>query len=109
MTRARATAQAPDTAPLEPEAVAHISWSRPTSTPITVFGDSDEAIAAEMVRASVEQAAAQLASEVTIMGGPDRFTGADGKSEARREKGEKVGAHTKDASKRRESHHRGTA
>ena len=38
--------------------------------PITVFGDSEETVAAEMVRASVEHAAAQLAREATIMGRP---------------------------------------
>jgi len=58
---------APDTTPLEPEAVAHF-LEQTDLDPITVFGDSEEAIAAEMVRASVEQAAAQLAKEVTIMG-----------------------------------------
>ena len=58
---------APDTTPLEPEAVAHF-LEQTDLDPIMVFGDSEEAIAAEMVRASVEQAAAQLAKEVTIMG-----------------------------------------
>ncbi len=60
---------APDTTPLEPEAVAHF-LEQTDLDPITVFGDSEEAIAAEMVRASVEQAAAQLAREATIMGRP---------------------------------------
>ncbi len=59
----------PATAPLEPEAVAHF-LEQTDLDPVTVFGDSDEAIAAEMVRASVEQAAAQLAREATIMGRP---------------------------------------
>ena len=58
----------PETAPLEPEAVAHF-LEQTDLDPITVFGDSEEAIAAEMVRASVEQAAAQLAREATVMGG----------------------------------------
>ena len=57
----------PDTTPLEPEAVAQF-LEQTDLDPITVFGDSDEAVAAEMVRASVERAAAQLAREVTIMG-----------------------------------------
>ena len=59
----------PDTTPLEPEAVAHF-LEQTDLDPITVFGDSEEAVAAEMVRASVERAAAQLAREVTIMGRP---------------------------------------
>ena len=59
----------PDTTPLEPEAVAHF-LEQPDLDPITVFGDSEETVAAEMVRASVERAAAQLAREVTIMGRP---------------------------------------
>ena len=58
----------PETTPLEPEAVAHF-LEQTDLDPITVFGDSEEAIAAEMVRASVEQAAAQLAREATVMGG----------------------------------------
>ena len=59
----------PDTTPLEPEAVAHF-LEQTDLDPITVFGDSEETVAAEMVRASVERAAAQLAREVTIMGRP---------------------------------------
>ena len=55
-------------APLEPEAVAHF-LEQTDLDPVTVFGDSDEAVAAEMVRASIEQAAAQLTREATIMGG----------------------------------------
>ncbi len=58
----------PAPAPLEPEAVAHF-LEQTDLDPITVFGDSEEAVAAEMVRASIEQAAAQLAREATIMGG----------------------------------------
>ncbi|HKO66190.1 MAG TPA: hypothetical protein VJU53_00175, partial [Burkholderiaceae bacterium] len=59
----------PDTVPLEPEAVAQF-LEQTDLDPVTVFGDSDEAVAAEMVRASVERAAAQLAREVTIMRRP---------------------------------------
>ena len=59
----------PDTTPLEPEAVAQF-LEQTDLDPVTVFGDSEEAVAAEMVRASVERAAAQLAREVTIMGRP---------------------------------------
>ena len=57
----------PETAALEPEAVAQF-LEQTDLDPITVFGDSEEAIAAELVRASVEQAAAQLAREATVMG-----------------------------------------
>jgi len=54
---------------LEPEAVAHF-LEQTDLDPVTVFGDTDEAVAAELVRASVEQAAAQLAREATIMRAP---------------------------------------
>jgi len=81
---------APDTTSLEPEAVAHF-LEQTDLDPITVFGDSEEAIAAEMVRASVEQAAAQLAKEVTIMGrsigspqSPQKTRSDAGKAESRR-------------------------
>jgi hypothetical protein len=47
---------------LEPEAVAHF-LEQTDLDPVTVFGDTDEAVAIERVRASVEQAAAQLARE----------------------------------------------
>jgi|GEM_PF-767940 len=57
----------PPTAQLEPEAVAHF-LEQTDLDPVTVFGDSDEAVAAEMVRASVERAAAQLAREGTVTG-----------------------------------------
>ncbi|HYM48109.1 MAG TPA: hypothetical protein VES91_06480 [Burkholderiaceae bacterium] len=57
----------PAPAPLEPEAVAHF-LEQTDLDPVTVFGDTEEAVAAELVRASVEQAAAQLAREATIMG-----------------------------------------
>ncbi len=59
----------PATTPLEPQAVAHF-LEQTDLDPVTVFGDSEEAIAAEMVRASVEQAATQLAREATIMARP---------------------------------------
>ena len=59
----------PDTTELEPEAVAHF-LEQTDLDPVTVFGDSKETVAAEMVRASIEQAAAQLAREATIMGRP---------------------------------------
>ena len=48
---------------LSPEAVAHF-LEQTDLDPITIFGDSDEAVASELVRARVEQAAAQLAREV---------------------------------------------
>ena len=57
----------PQSAQLEPEAVAHF-LEQTDLDPITVIGDSEETVAAELVRASIEQAAAQLAREATIMG-----------------------------------------
>jgi hypothetical protein len=48
---------------LSPEAVAQF-LEQSDLDPITTFGDSDEAVASELVRARVEQAAAQLAREV---------------------------------------------
>jgi hypothetical protein len=48
---------------LSPEAVAQF-LEQSDLDPITIFGDSDEAVASELVRARVEQAAAQLAREV---------------------------------------------
>ena len=54
-------------APLEPEAVAHF-LEQDDLDPVTVFGDSEETVAAERVRASIERAASQLAHEATIMG-----------------------------------------
>ncbi len=47
---------------LEPEAVAHF-LEQTELDPVTTFGDTEEAVAAELVRARVEQAAAQLARE----------------------------------------------
>lgn len=47
---------------LEPEAVAHF-LEQTDLDPVTVFGDTDEAVAVERVRASVERAAQQLARE----------------------------------------------
>ena len=49
---------------LEPEAVAQF-LEQSDLDPVTIFGDSDEAVASELVRARVEQAAAQLAREAT--------------------------------------------
>jgi hypothetical protein len=48
---------------LTPEAVAHF-LEQTDLDPVTIFGDTDEAVASELVRARVEQAAAQLAREV---------------------------------------------
>jgi len=48
-----------DAARLEPEAVAQF-LEQTELDPITIFGDSDAAVASELVRARVEQAAAQL-------------------------------------------------
>jgi hypothetical protein len=61
----------PQSAQLEPEAVAHF-LEQTDLDPITVIGDSEETVAAELVRASIEQAAAQLAREATIMGSVTR-------------------------------------
>ncbi len=47
---------------LEPEAVAQF-LEQSDLDPITIFGDTEEAVASELVRARVEQAAAQLARE----------------------------------------------
>jgi hypothetical protein len=49
---------------LEPEAVAQF-LEQSELDPITIFGDTEEAVASELVRARVEQAAAQLAREAT--------------------------------------------
>ena len=49
---------------LEPEAVAQF-LEQSDLDPITIFGDTEEAVASELVRARVEQAAAQLAREAT--------------------------------------------
>jgi len=64
---AKGNGSIPTPPPLEPQAVAHF-LEQTDLDPITVFGDSDEAVAAEMVRASIEQAAAQLTREATVMG-----------------------------------------
>jgi hypothetical protein len=53
---------APSEGRLEPEAVAQF-LEQSDLDPVTIFGDSDEAVASELVRARVEQAAAQLARE----------------------------------------------
>ncbi len=55
---------APSEAKLEPEAVAQF-LEQSELDPVTIFGDSEEAVASELVRARVEQAAAQLAREAT--------------------------------------------
>jgi hypothetical protein len=56
---------APGRGQLEPEAVAQF-LEQSDLDPVTIFGDSDEAVASELVRARVEQAAAQLAREATL-------------------------------------------
>lgn len=50
---------------LEPEAVAQF-LEQSELDPITIVGDSEEAVASELVRARVEQAAAQLARETAF-------------------------------------------
>jgi hypothetical protein len=57
--------EAPGRSQLEPEAVAQF-LEQSDLDPVTIFGDSDEAVASELVRARVEQAAAQLAREATL-------------------------------------------
>ncbi len=61
---ARVNGAAAGASPLEPEAVAQF-LEQSDLDPITIFGDSDEAVASELVRARVEQAAAQLAREAS--------------------------------------------
>lgn len=51
---------------LEPEAVAQF-LEQSELDPVTIFGDSDEAVASELVRARVEQAAAQLTREAAAV------------------------------------------
>ena len=60
----KATGLVPEVSRLEPEAVAHF-LEQTELDPVTVFGSSDEEVASELVRASVERAAAQLAREAT--------------------------------------------
>jgi hypothetical protein len=58
----KASGLIPEIARLEPEAVAHF-LEQTDLDPVTVFGSTDEEVATELVRASVEHAAAQLARE----------------------------------------------
>jgi len=59
------SADGPGRGQLEPEAVAQF-LEQSELDPVTIFGDSDEAVASELVRARVEQAAAQLAREAAV-------------------------------------------
>jgi hypothetical protein len=54
----------PEAARLEPEAVAHF-LEQTDLDPVTVFGDTDEEVATELVRASVEHAARKIAEEAS--------------------------------------------
>jgi hypothetical protein len=65
----KASGMVPEAARLEPEAVAQF-LEQTDLDPITVFGDTEEEVASELVRASVEQAAAQLAREIDVVRGP---------------------------------------
>jgi hypothetical protein len=56
------SSEAPARRQLEPEAVAQF-LEQSELDPVTMFGDTDEAVASELVRARVEQAAAQLTRE----------------------------------------------
>jgi hypothetical protein len=60
---------------LEPEAVAQF-LEQSDLDPVTIFGDTEEAVASELVRVRVEQAAAQMTREATVapsrMGGSQR-------------------------------------
>jgi hypothetical protein len=58
----KASGLVPEIARLEPEAVAHF-LEQTDLDPVTVFGATEEEVASELVRASVEHAAAQLARE----------------------------------------------
>jgi hypothetical protein len=58
----KATGLVPEIARLEPEAVAHF-LEQTDLDPVTVFGATEEEVASELVRASVERAAAQLTRE----------------------------------------------
>ena len=55
---------------LEPEAVAQF-LEQSDLDPVTIFGDSDESVASELVRARVEQAAAQVAREAAAQARAD--------------------------------------
>src|SRR5512134_386052 len=77
---------------IEPEAVAHF-LEQTDLDPVTVFGDTEEAVEAELVRASVEQAAAQLAREAA---GPRQGVSERGSSrqpEQRKRRAESVHSH----------------
>jgi hypothetical protein len=67
----RASGLVPEAARLEPEAVAHF-LEQTDLDPITAFGATEEEVASELVRASVEQAAAQLAREAAGTPAPVR-------------------------------------
>jgi hypothetical protein len=58
----KASGLIPEIARLEPEAVAHF-LEQTDLDPVTVFGATEEEVASELVRASVEHAAAKLARE----------------------------------------------
>ena len=58
----KATGLVPEIARLEPEAVAHF-LEQTDLDPVTVFGATEEEVNSELVRASVERAAAQIARE----------------------------------------------
>jgi len=82
----------PSESRIEPEAVAHF-LEQTDLDPVTVFGDTVEAVEAELVRASVEQAAAQLAREAA---GPQQSVSERGPSrqgEQRRRRAESVRSH----------------
>ena len=64
---------------LSPEAVAQF-LEQTDLDPVTIVGDTDEAVASELVRARVEQAAAQLAREVAAA--PSRVNPAQRRSAA---------------------------
>lgn len=67
----KATGLVPEIARLEPEAVAHF-LEQTDLDPVTVFGATEEEVASELVRASVEHAAAQLAREAAAEQGNGR-------------------------------------
>ena len=87
----KATGLVPEIARLEPEAVAHV-LEQTDLDPVTVFGATEEEVASELVRASVEKAAAQLAREAA---GEPVGNGRPASVRARASGGESVRSHSR--------------
>src|SRR5512137_2924125 len=86
----KATGLVPEIARLEPEAVAHF-LEQTDLDPVTVFGATEEEVASELVRASVERAAAQLAREAS---GPSVAGGRPASVRAKARNGESGHSHS---------------